>query len=84
MTHKYRKSSQNLKIPKEDQDTLVTCPCCKGTGKIILYDDGKIYRTKMCRWCDSSGGVNYNTLRCWSRLQRLINHYQNNKIPFIF
>lgn len=79
-----RKSSQRIYLPKEEQDTLVPCPCCKGTGKIIIYDDGRTYRTKRCRWCDTSGGVTRDILRCWNRLQRWIIYYETKKIPFRF
>ena len=77
-----RQSSDRLALPKDDQDTLIPCPCCHGTGNVILFDDGHTYRTKMCKWCGSSGAVNYHTVKAWNRLQRWINHYQSKKIPF--
>lgn len=79
-----RKSSQRIYLDKEDQDTLVPCPCCHGTGRIVVYDDGRTYRTKMCRWCDTSGGVTRDILRCWNRLRRWIDYYEANKLPFRF
>lgn len=79
-----RKSSHRIHLPKEDQDTLVPCPRCKGNGRVVIQDDGRLYRTLMCKWCQGSGGVNRDLIRAWRRLERWIKYYTDNKIPFRF
>lgn len=77
-----RKSSERINLPKQEQDTLIPCPCCKGVGKTIVSKDGHNYRTKICKWCNSIGGVTKDTMRYWIRLHRWISYYTENNIPF--
>lgn len=66
----------------EDPETLIPCPRCHGNGQMVFDDDGKTYRTKICRWCDGSGGVNHAMIAGWNRLQRWIVWYTLHRIPF--
>lgn len=41
---------------RSERDTLVTCPACKGNGK-VLREDGRSYRMMPCQWCLGVTGV---------------------------
>jgi phage FluMu protein Com len=74
-----RKSSGKLKrVDNQNnfsEDTLIGCPRCKAVGSIVIKDDGRVYQTKLCNWCDGCGGVTRKVYRSWVRLQRIIATY---------
>jgi hypothetical protein len=57
------------KLPGGDQDTMLPCPPCDGTGLRTLTG-GQNYRAFGCPWCDGSGVVTSNLIALYRRFQK--------------
>lgn len=71
-----RRAYERLTLPRAEQDTMVACNYCNGTGKIIIEDDGRLYRSRICPFCGSSGAVTREIYQACARWIRIIKHYQ--------
>ena len=54
------------KLPGGDQDTMLPCPTCDGSGSRVL-SEGSNYRVTSCPWCDGSGVVTSNLIALYRR-----------------
>lgn len=72
-----RKALNQRNLPKQDQETMVICNYCNGSGKIIIEDDGRIYRSRICPFCMGSGAVTKDIYRACSRWLGILHHHQS-------
>ena len=49
-----KKLDERKKLDVDHRDTLLPCPACEGSGKLVDKDD-VIYLEKLCPWCDGNG-----------------------------
>lgn len=82
MSSLHKRYSDRWRVPSDEAQTLTPCPRCHGNGMIVIDDNGITYRTKMCRWCEGSGGINHDVMGGWNRLQRWIRFFSAQNIPF--
>jgi len=60
--------------PREERDTLITCPVCGGTGKKEIEGPLGSYRQLECRWCSGHGSVTKRMHLVFVRWLRILNH----------
>jgi transcription elongation factor Elf1 len=74
-------SQQRMKQWREEEsserDTLVTCPACKGNGKVML-EGTRSYRLVPCKWCGGVTGVTKDIHAKFRRWMRIAGHAKAN------
>lgn len=58
--------NRRKKLPGGDQETLLPCPACDGTGTKTI-SSGLRYRIVGCPWCDDTGVVTSNLIAVYRR-----------------
>lgn len=54
-------------LPPQDQDTLVPCPACNGSGRRVLRARRTEYSVATCKWCDGMGSAPNTIVRMFHR-----------------
>lgn len=58
-------------LPPKDQDTLVPCPACNGSGRRVLRGRRAEYSQAECNWCDGRGSTPGTMVRAFHRWTRI-------------
>lgn len=63
-------------VPSEDRQTLTTCECCAGAGRVdVGSPESGTYRLVPCIWCDGVGSFDRHRLKCYRRWKRIKMHH---------
>lgn len=72
---KRSKSADRLRLllaqPRERQPTLLPCPACDSSGRILKEGPKGRYLLHICRWCDGIGAVDTKIQWIWCRWLRI-------------
>ncbi len=74
-----KESSDRLLAAPREQSTLLPCPACKESGKIIIETETS-YSQQICKWCNGLGGLTKRLFKAYHRAERIYNLWKSKGI----